>query len=81
MDDLTAVEETVLRQGEFYFRDILSRSPDDIRTVLEKLAYDRPVEVSPQQQRWLRHRCLLTSDCRLRISILGRWGARERWEH
>lgn len=73
MDDLLAVEETVLSRWKPYFADTVNSAPDDAREALHSLATGKQPALSTRTRRWLQRRCLLTEDDRLRIPVLGAW--------
>ncbi|XXT25063.1 ATP-binding protein [Sorangium sp. So ce429] len=73
LDDLAPVEETVLARWKPFFADTVNTAPPQARDVLYALAHDRTPELDNRTRRWLRHRCLLTMEDRLRVPVLGAW--------
>lgn len=76
--NLEPVEERVLDQATYYFRNTLQVAPESAQQVLESLATEQAVEMDKYTRRWLQHRCLLTEDNKLLIPVLGTW-IREYW--
>ena len=74
MADLGIVEEQVLEQATYYFRNTVQNAPESARAVLLALAEQfQPPSLDKQTQRWLRRRCLITEDGQLQIPVLGTW--------
>jgi hypothetical protein len=73
LDDLQAVENRVLDESTYYFRNIVHSAPPDVQACLRALAHGQPADLTPARQRWLRHRLLITSQGGLAIPVLGRW--------
>ncbi|OQX25801.1 MAG: hypothetical protein BWK80_13785 [Desulfobacteraceae bacterium IS3] len=74
MGDFKMVEERVLEQGIYYFRNTVNSAPDSAKEIL--LALSRTADAQtpdPQTRRWLQRRCLITEDGQLAIPVLGRW--------
>ncbi len=79
------VEDQVLDQGAYYFRNIVNSAPENAQSVLAALAELNLPESGSQipkpdrpTQRWLKRRGLLTEDDRLTIPVLADW-MREYW--
>lgn len=78
LSDLEIVEEQVLEQATYYFRNTVQSAPAEAQAVLLKLAEgDFPVEMDKCTRRWLQRRCLLTKKDQLAIPVLGTWISRE----
>lgn len=78
LSDLEIVEEQVLEQATYYFRNTVQSAPVEAQAILLKLAEgDFPVEIDKRTRRWLQRRCLLTAADRLAIPVLGTWISRE----
>jgi hypothetical protein len=76
--DLEMVEEQVLEQATYYFRNTVQSAPAEAQAVLVKLATgDFPVVINKPTRRWLQRRGLLTADEQLTIPVLGTWITRE----
>ncbi len=73
MDDLPAVEETVLSRWKPYFADTVNAAPADAREALHALAVGKEPALGTRTRRWLERRCLLTKDDQLQIPVLGAW--------
>lgn len=72
-DDLRPVEDELLSQAGYYFRDTYRGAPEDAREVLRALARGEPVEPNRRTRRWLQRRLLLTDDGHLQPPVLGTW--------
>lgn len=70
---LELVEERLLEQATYYFRNTIQVAPPSAQTVLEALAIDQSIEIDKNTQRWLKRRCLLTDNNKLLIPVLGTW--------
>jgi hypothetical protein len=73
MGDVARVEEDVLTQETYYFRNILQESPPAARSALIDLAYDQSPTLEPATRRWLRRRLLLNEESRLTMPVFGAW--------
>ncbi len=73
IEDVAAVEEKVLVGWRGYFANIADEAPPEAERALEDLAEGRAPALAHHVRRWLRYRCLLAPDGRLRIPALGRW--------
>ncbi|MEP7121657.1 MAG: AAA family ATPase [Byssovorax sp.] len=73
MDDLAAVEETVLSRWKPYFADTIKSAPAAARKALSALAAGKEPALGTRTRRWLERRCLITKDNQLRIPVLGAW--------
>jgi len=73
LDDLPQIEEEVLSQVTYYFRDLYESAPDAARAGLCALARDQVPTIDPQTRRWLRRRELMTDEQRIGIPVFGRW--------
>lgn len=71
--DLEIVEERVLEQATYYFRNTIQVAPPSAKKALEMLATGEAVEIDKYTRRWLQRRCLLTDDDKLLIPVLGTW--------
>ncbi|OQW92631.1 MAG: hypothetical protein BWK79_14250 [Beggiatoa sp. IS2] len=71
--DLEPVEERVLEQATYYFRNTIQVAPSATKEVLEMLAMGESVDMDKYTRRWLKRRCLLTDDDKLLIPVLGTW--------
>jgi hypothetical protein len=79
MNDFTIVEERVLEQGTYYFRNTVQTAPDPAKEILSALSRTEDKQtLNPQTRRWLQRRCLMTENEQLTIPVLGRW-IREYW--
>jgi hypothetical protein len=78
LSDLEIVEEQVLEQATYYFRNTVQSAPSEAQAVLLKLAEgDFPVAMDKRTHRWLQRRSLLTAEEQLTIPVLGTWISRE----
>jgi hypothetical protein len=70
-----AVQEQILQRYRPFFADTMNpaKMPAAVRAALLALAYGRKSELDTRTCRWLRQRCLLTAEDRLRIPVLGAW--------
>lgn len=73
LPDVTRVEEDVLTQETYYFRNVFQEAPPAARTALLDLAYARTPTLEAPTRRWLRRRYLLTDEGRLSMPVLGAW--------
>jgi hypothetical protein len=71
--DLESVEERVLEQATYYFRNTIQIAPPSAKEVLETLASGESAHLDKYTRRWLKRRCLLTDDDKLLIPVLGTW--------
>lgn len=72
------VEEQVLEQATYYFRNTVQSAPAGAQAVLLKLAAgDLPVAINKPTRRWLQRRSLLTAAEQLTIPVLGTWISQE----
>jgi hypothetical protein len=71
--DLKIVENRVLDESTYYFRNIFHSASADIQICLRALAHAHSVNLNARQQRWLRHRQLITAKGQLTIPVLARW--------
>jgi hypothetical protein len=73
--DVDAVQEQILQRYRPFFADTMNpaRMPPAARAALLALAHYRTPELDTRTGRWLRQRCLLTGEDRLRIPVLGAW--------
>jgi hypothetical protein len=73
--DVDAVQEHILQRYRPFFADTMNREKMSraARAALLALAHGRAPELDTRTRRWLRQRCLLTADDRLRIPVLGAW--------
>jgi hypothetical protein len=71
--DVPAVEEEVLQQATYYFRNTYQMAPGPAKAALLDLAFDRTPEIDAPTRRWLLRRLLLTEDNRLHVPVLGAW--------
>lgn len=78
LNDLEIVEEQVLEQAGYYFRNTVQSAPDEARAVLLSLAEENfPVDIDKHTRRWLQRRGLLTTEEQLAIPVLGTWMMRD----
>lgn len=73
LDDLKNVEEDVLTQATYYFRQTVQSAPKEVSDILEALALGQPVTISKSDRRWLNRRALLTKEDKISIPVLERW--------
>ena len=71
--DLEAVENQVLEEAGYYFRNSWQRGPDSAREALAALARGATPEFDGPARRWLRRRELIDEEGRLTIPVLGRF--------
>lgn len=70
--DIEHAEEKILTAWP-YFRDTYCTAPTECQEVLRALAHGVPATLSISARRWLKRRCLVTAEDKLRIPILGHW--------
>ncbi|EDN65560.1 conserved hypothetical protein [Beggiatoa sp. PS] len=74
MDDLAIVEQQILEQATYYFRNTVQNAPEPARRALIALAENQAnIEIDKPTRRWLKRRCLLTDTDQLLIPVLGTW--------
>lgn len=78
MADLDIVEQQVLEEATYYFKNIVQNAPDNAQTVLLALAEHNTPQLDKRTRRWLKRRCLLTENDQLLTPVLGEW-IREYW--
>ena len=59
LDDLERVEEKVLEEAGYYFRNSWQRGPDSVRGALAALARGEVPEIGRSARRWLQRRKLI----------------------
>ena len=73
IDDVAAVEPTVLEEATYYFNNLWSDTPPDCRRVLEAVAQGETADGTPEARRWLQRRLMLDTDGRLLVPVFGQW--------
>ncbi|WP_286019599.1 AAA family ATPase [Candidatus Venteria ishoeyi] len=78
LDDVLQVEERVLDEATYYFRNTMQNLNPAGKTILEQLAHGEKIKLDKTSKRCL-HRHLLITECgQLSIPVLGEW-IREYW--
>lgn len=72
-EDVATVEERILDESTYYFRNTLHSAPPRLQEGLLELARGTQPQLDAAQQRWLSHRLLLDKQGALAIPILARW--------
>lgn len=73
LGDVARVEEDVLTQETYYFRNILQEASPAARAALIDLAHNTTPNLDAATRRWLRRRLLLTEEGRLTMPVFGAW--------
>ena len=71
--DVAHIEEQVLEEGTYYFRNLWQTAPADAQQVLLALSAGAVPVAETHAKHWLRRRLLLTRDGQLAIPVFGTW--------